>query len=152
MRAPPEGAASTVNALENGQRAGTGSVHPDDVLLGLFVLGPTTSGPHLFPTSSPRLHQIMDSLRQAPEVAGLLDEFEVLAGAPYPYSPQLARSLAHLERSRLIGKHNPDFEHFFVADDAREVFDRAVAGQLPPGTREQLAALATRFWESVRRA
>lgn len=138
--------------MEKDQRAATGSAHPDDVLLGLFVLGPTTGGRQLFPAASPRLHQIMDTLRQAPEAAGLLDEFEVLDAAPYPYSPQLARSLAHPERSRLIGKHNPDFEHFFVADDAGEVFDRAVAGRLPPGTREHLAALATRFREGVRGA
>ena len=127
--------------------SGTGPLHPDDILLGLLVLGSTPPAERVFPTSSPRLHEIFDALRETPEGDELLDVFEVLSGAPYPYSPQLARSLAHLECSRLVGKYNPDFERFFVAADAREVFDRVVAPKLGADVRARLSALATRFWD-----
>lgn len=129
----------------------TARLHPDDVLLGLLVLGHGTGGTPVFPASSPRLHMLFNALRSAPEAAGILDGFDVLEGAPYPYSPQLARSLSHLERSRLIGKHNPDFEHFFVESDAAAIFDQVVASRLPAQARERLAALADRFWESATR-
>ena len=131
------------------QGRGSSRIHPDDVLLGLLVLGHEGPGTALFPASSPRLHALFDGLRAAPEADGLLDGFDTLDGAPYPYSPQLAQSLSHLERSRLIGKRNPDFEHFFVEDDAKAVFDRLVARHLSSEVRDRLAALAARFWESA---
>jgi hypothetical protein len=122
-------------------------LHPDDVLLALLTLG---SGPRggqkLFPTSSPRLHTAFNHLLERPEAQGILGRFAPTPGAPYPYSPQLARSLAHLERSRLIGKHNPDFEQFFVADDAPDVFARRVRPHVPADVAERLQALSVAFW------
>lgn len=132
---------------------GSVALHPDDILLGILTLSPGPgTGKRLFPASSPRLHRLFDELRGTTEASGVLDAFEVAEGAPYPYSPQLARSLAHLERSRLIGKHNPDFEQFFVDEDAAGVFARRVRPRLRPGMEGRLRDLAVAFWSRLEEA
>lgn len=118
----------------------------DDVLLGALVLERPESA--TFPGVSRVIHEAVYCLAESyPDLL----RFHFSPDTAYRYSEDLATSLTHLQRSRLIGMKNPDFGEYFVQDAAVRVFQQVLERKGIDGqTVQRLRSLSKELWRMLK--
>lgn len=111
---------------------------PSDILAGIlcFLKGSRFSG------DPEKIHSTIARLQRH---YSILDAFTFTRGDVYPFSRLLEDSLSILQRSRVIGMENPDYDTYCVKEESKQFIGENVLGNFFAEQREQLQEIAEIF-------
>jgi hypothetical protein len=111
---------------------------PSDILAGIlcFLKGSRFSG------DPEKTHSTIARLQRH---YSILDAFTFTRGDVYPFSRLLEDSLSILQRSRVIGMENPDYDAYCVKQESKQFIEEKVLGCFSDEDRQQLREIAEIF-------
>ena len=88
------------------------------------------------------IHETVFELRKD---SNLLKSFPFSQNDVYPFSRQLEDALFSLERSRIIGMENPDFEMFIIKEKGKTYIQEKIIPRFNRGQLDELENLGKKF-------
>lgn len=115
-----------------------GSYVPSDILAGIlcFLKGSRFSG------DPEKIHSTIARLQRH---YSILDAFTFTRGDVYPFSRLLEDSLSILQRSRVIGMENPDYDTYRVEEESKQFVAENVLAHFSDEQRQQLQEITEVF-------
>jgi len=118
---------------------------PSDVVAALLALLPDE-----FSNDPRKIHSTMARLQEDSCYASLLEDFDFLDYAAYPYSPLLARILNRMQESRLLCSLNPEYERYQMKGDPRKAIIDDIVTKKFGDQEEKLREIACKLAEVLK--